>query len=398
VEGRERGWILVGLVAAAALVVAVAALVVATRPGSTRVVSMALLEPVATEGPIPFTEPVGSDEVELADSVRDSPWELAGEALVDGVQRVSGDTEQIYGGSGEERCDPAALAWTLGAEPDKAEAWAGVAGIAPAEVTAHLATLTPVVLTADTLVVNHGYEAGVATPRASVLQAGTAVLVDERGVPRVRCMCGNPLDEPAAPSEGAELDFDGPRWEGFDDQELLAVGPSEDELETLVVTDLRTGEPVDQPTGSGADDEEPDEEPEPTTTTTTTSVPVQPGPATTSTTRVAGPALTTTTTTTVPSTTTAVTLVPPGFGARGPSPGLFAGDRVPWIAVGVLVLMVAAAAAVIASNGFGLRMVVARWRMNWAWARKAQIGPVRSVVAWWRVSVRGRNDGPRPPD
>ncbi|MGH3907098.1 MAG: DUF6777 domain-containing protein, partial [Pseudonocardiaceae bacterium] len=42
----------------------------------------------------------------------------------------------------------------------------------------------------DTRVTNHGYRDGKATDRQAVLQAGTAVLVDEKGRPRVKCGCG----------------------------------------------------------------------------------------------------------------------------------------------------------------------------------------------------------------
>ncbi|GAP52775.1 serine/threonine protein kinase [Streptomyces azureus] len=53
-------------------------------------------------------------------------------------------------------------------------------------------------LRADTGVTNHGFRAGRAAVLQAVLQAGTAVLVDDRGVPRVRCACGNPLRPPVA--------------------------------------------------------------------------------------------------------------------------------------------------------------------------------------------------------
>ena len=66
----------------------------------------------------------------------------------------------------------------------------------PGSVPAFLRGLTPVVLRADTRVTNHGFRDGSATSFQSVLQAGTAVLVDDHGAPRVRCACGNPLKAP----------------------------------------------------------------------------------------------------------------------------------------------------------------------------------------------------------
>ncbi|PZT71125.1 hypothetical protein DN402_02310 [Streptomyces sp. SW4] len=48
-------------------------------------------------------------------------------------------------------------------------------------------------LRADTRVTGHGLRGGRPVGGQAVLQAGTAVLVDDRGVPRVRCAGGNPL-------------------------------------------------------------------------------------------------------------------------------------------------------------------------------------------------------------
>lgn len=63
----------------------------------------------------------------------------------------------------------------------KAKAWAQVLGISSAGITAYIAHLTPVLLTNDTLVTNHGYNNGKATSLQSVLATGTAVLVDGPG-------------------------------------------------------------------------------------------------------------------------------------------------------------------------------------------------------------------------
>ena len=65
----------------------------------------------------------------------------------------------------------------------------------PEQVGPFLGSLTPVTLRTDTAVTNHGFRDGSATAFQSVLQAGTGVLVDAQGLPRVRCYCGNPLGE-----------------------------------------------------------------------------------------------------------------------------------------------------------------------------------------------------------
>src|SRR5690606_36332277 len=110
-------------------------------------------------------------------------------------------------------------------------------GIAPADIGTYVAGLTPVVLIRDTRVTNHGFRDGRATPRQAVLQAGTAVLVDATGVPRVKCACGNPLAPPTAAPIGTVT---GNRWSGFDPAVVVVVvaGPPTTEF---VVVDVTTG-------------------------------------------------------------------------------------------------------------------------------------------------------------
>ena len=88
-------------------------------------------------------------------------------------------------------------------------------GITPEGIGDYVATLTPVVLLSDTVVTNHGFKNGHATTLTSVLQAGTAVMVDPQGVPRVKCNCGNPLTPPqVVPSDDWKVH--GEAWDGFD--------------------------------------------------------------------------------------------------------------------------------------------------------------------------------------
>ncbi len=111
------------------------------------------------------------------------------------VLEVSGP----YGGTGEDRCDPEMLIAFLLDNPERLEAWAEVQGVEPAEVPDFIRSLRPVILTEDTAVTNHGFRDGRAYGFRSILQAGTAVLVDEDGKPVVRCRCGNPLKKPECP-------------------------------------------------------------------------------------------------------------------------------------------------------------------------------------------------------
>src|SRR5664279_3665846 len=121
-------------------------------------------------------------------------------------------------------CDRAQMARFLTANPDKANAWvaaqnhdpslrwSGGTSLTASQIPAYLNELTPIRLLADTRVTNNGYVNGAPTPHQSVLQAGTAVLVDQYGVPRARCACGNPLQPPVALS--SPVFRDNP-WPGY---------------------------------------------------------------------------------------------------------------------------------------------------------------------------------------
>jgi hypothetical protein len=154
----------------------------------------------------------------------------------------------------------------LTANPDKAAAWAAAQGIAVSAVPTFLRELTPVLLRADTRVTNYGFAGGAATPRQSVLEAGTAVLVDKYGEPQAKCACGNPLNPPIALAGPIYV---GSRWPGFTPGGVTVVVKNTTVIKIITIIDIRTGEPFGRPPGGGRD------LPVPTTTTTpATTVPV----------------------------------------------------------------------------------------------------------------------------
>ncbi|MCB0900412.1 MAG: hypothetical protein KDC40_16485, partial [Actinobacteria bacterium] len=184
---------------------------------------------------------------------------------------VAGSAPGLYGGTRDAgSCDPDKLIAFLQAEPEKAAAWAGVHGIEPSAIATYVRSLTPVVLRRDTRVLNHGYRNGRATPRAAVLQAGTAVLVDRFGIPRVKCGCGNPLGD--ARPVTTRTTYAGTRWPGFDPASVVVVR-SDVEVDVFVLVDLRTGEAFRRPTGTKGDDDAEATGPSATTTTTTSTAP-----------------------------------------------------------------------------------------------------------------------------
>ena len=104
-----------------------------------------------------------------------------------------------FGGTGSDLvCDRELLIRSLRARPDRLEEWARVLDVDPdiRAVARYIRGLRSVTLTRDTRVTNHSFANGRAVAFQSILQAGTAVLVDDKGVPVVRCRCGNPLLEP----------------------------------------------------------------------------------------------------------------------------------------------------------------------------------------------------------
>jgi hypothetical protein len=188
------------------------------------------------------------------------PVELA--ATVGGqTLQVPGTKSELYGGTGDENvCDIDALIGFLEASPEEASAFAGVLGIEPVDIPDYLPELAPVVLQTDTWVTNHGFRDGRATPRQSVLQRGTAVLVDNVGVPRVRCSCGNPLGPPAEGAENLNLanriddgaELSGESWPEFSPADVVTITPGPEPVAALEVVNVTTGAPDEVLVGESA--------------------------------------------------------------------------------------------------------------------------------------------------
>jgi hypothetical protein len=104
-----------------------------------------------------------------------------------------------------------------------------------------------------------------------VLQAGTAVLVDRNGVPRVKCACGNPL---LGPSEvQGTIEYQGTKWTGFSATQVGLVVPAQDPVQTFVLKDPTSGATFGRPAGLDAG---PDVDATIDGVTTTTTTPRQP--------------------------------------------------------------------------------------------------------------------------
>ncbi|MFE3033214.1 DUF6777 domain-containing protein [Streptomyces canus] len=167
-----------------------------------------------------------------------------------------GDTPGLYGGSKKPTiCDVTRLERFL-TDPRnhaKAQAWAGVLNIGTDEIPEYLDRLTPVLLRHDTLVKNHDYKKEKAVPYNSLLQAGIAILVDEQGLPAVKCSCGNPLRPFEGDTSRISVQFEdgNKKWAGYERESVVAVKPAPRKMERVVLVDVQ--EPsrgIDRPVGT----------------------------------------------------------------------------------------------------------------------------------------------------
>ncbi len=220
------------------------------RFGFVMAAMMAMLLVLSACGPVSNAEPV-SDDIELTVDATPDVSGAEAEMLVigipDQVVYEAADTrgEAPFAPEAEiAECRPEELIAFLDSEPRIAAAWADAAGVEAEEIAATIRSYTSMVLTVDTRVTNHAYRGGVARGFQATLEAGTAVLVDDAGVPRVRCACGNPLapaqpvtptkvpDAPtqvpvttttAPPATQTQLDFCG-TWQAL--RPTMSAGPS----------------------------------------------------------------------------------------------------------------------------------------------------------------------------
>ncbi len=278
-KGRKKltGWIVGGAVALVAALTALALVLLGVIPvfGGSSSDDALRLEGAEEPGAAAF---MVADLVNPSSLITPIKKGAAVPAPPTTVALINGTTPGLYGGTGAETCDPAQLKAFLGANPDKAAAWVGALNADPnlrwgngqkltvAEIPVYIDNLIPTVLQQDTRVTNHGFADGTATPFQAVLQRGTSVFVDRFGVPRARCLCGNPLlppkqgepqtpktppasETPCIPVPGSYVDcpseehevpplpIEGDPWEGFGDTPPTLVDPNDEPVDELKVMD-----------------------------------------------------------------------------------------------------------------------------------------------------------------
>ncbi|MEV0775367.1 DUF6777 domain-containing protein [Streptomyces sp. NPDC050433] len=232
------------------------------------------LQPLAATGPAPFTESTAAPVLDAAPSPAPSPSEPGAPSEPapsekpgdpsgpttgpQTLRSISGATAGLYGGRKSlTSCDVEAQVRLLTDDRAKATAFARGAGIRPASVPTFLRGLTPAVLRADVRVTNHGYRNAAPSAFQAVLQSGTAVLVDDRGLPRVRCACGNPL-RPAV-ARRADAVHQGKPWSGYRPDRVVVVNRGAGPVTSLVIVDAVDNTWLERKTGTHGDqDKKPD--------------------------------------------------------------------------------------------------------------------------------------------
>ncbi|MEV5531847.1 DUF6777 domain-containing protein [Streptomyces prunicolor] len=218
------------------------------------------LQPVAAQGPDPFTDstatapstPPRVTRTPQSTPTGSTPMRPTPTGTVSApsgrMRTVSGATPGLYGGTARSgSCDVERQVAYLTGDQAKARAFAQAEGISPGAIPGYLRGLTSVVLRADTQVTNHGFRDARVTGFQSVLQAGTAVLVDNRGVPRVRCACGNPLKAGAA--SGGAAGNSGRPWSGFRPAEVVVVTPAPQVITNITIINIVDNTWIQRPLG-----------------------------------------------------------------------------------------------------------------------------------------------------
>ncbi|MEV7506523.1 DUF6777 domain-containing protein [Streptomyces sp. NPDC091201] len=208
------------------------------------------LQAVATPGPDPFTASSATAESSPLQPPLPNP-------TGQGIRTVNAATPGLYGGTQRlGSCDVEQQVGFLTADSAKARAFAQATAVQEEEIPRFLRGLTPVVLRADTRVTNHGFRDGRADAYQSVLQAGTAVLVDEHGMPRVRCGCGNPLGAPRA-AKGSPV-HKGEPWNGYQPNQVIVIEPTTQAITNLVIVNIADNTWIERKHGDdGAQDRTP---------------------------------------------------------------------------------------------------------------------------------------------
>jgi hypothetical protein len=195
-----------------------------------------------------------------------------GDGTTVATQPLPGDRDGLYGGTLDNAdSDREKVVTFLGANPAQAGAfvdalntdstvfWSGGRALTVDDIPAYLRELTPVLLRLDIRITNYGFDGAHLRTLQSVLQAGTAVLVDAHGVPRVRFYSGSPLTVPIALAGALKLV--GAPWPGYRPGALAEARPSTATITNFVLVDVVTGRPFNRPAATTGTKDTPHSQP-----------------------------------------------------------------------------------------------------------------------------------------
>ncbi|MFD5427289.1 DUF6777 domain-containing protein [Streptomyces sp. NPDC127084] len=228
-------------VLSAALLVTGCSKLTGSGQGGTEARQQVHLQPASDLGPDPFTPSTatlaGAAGPLSAPRARASAPPSTAPSQFGAVRTVLGSTPGLYGGTRSiASCDVEQQIRFLTVDANKGRAFASGAGVSQEDLPEFLRGLTPVVLRADVRVTGHSYRAGSAQRFQSVLQSGTAVLVDEHGSPRVRCASGSPLASPVI--ESGAVEEQGREWPGYEADRVVVVTRSAGAIKNLIIADV----------------------------------------------------------------------------------------------------------------------------------------------------------------
>jgi hypothetical protein len=194
-----------------------------------------ILQGKDTPGTNTFTPSVAAPSPPAGPNATTAPAPSSG-----GLITAKGDAPGLYAGQRDvPSCNGPQLVSYLEGNPEKGRAWAQAVNIQPPDIKPFVATLTSALLRVDTRVSEYQFAGGKPVPKQSVLEAGTAVMLDRTGFPRVRCKSGDPLGQPRAVSTSPS--YSGPRWPAFSPRQLVVVQPAPQTTPFIM---------IDSPTGS----------------------------------------------------------------------------------------------------------------------------------------------------
>lgn len=202
--------------------------------------------PSAVVDPVTASEHAASEIATLAQQLPTSTER--------GVHVVAGTRPGLYGGTDRaSACNAAAVANYLDTHVDEGRAWSHAIGIEPQQIPAYLNTLTPVIVNIDTWVTAHRFSTSGGIPFQTVLQAGTPVMIDAVGVPRLHCKSGSPLIPPANTNLAKLDDVRGTAWPDYAPQKVVAIAYAASSAESPVsefsILDLGSAEQIARKVG-----------------------------------------------------------------------------------------------------------------------------------------------------